>query len=48
MALYNGCAAHWQEYRADMRAATCRPSYAIGGIEMMRKRITLESELASM
>lgn len=33
---------HWQEHRADHRAALCRKSYAEGGVQMMKNRITLD------
>ena len=35
--------AHWQEHRADRTAALCSSSYTQGGIEMMEKRLLLES-----
>ena len=36
---------HWQEYRADRRAALCGRGYTEGGIEMMKKRIALDHKL---
>jgi len=36
---------HWQEHRADHMAGLCSKSYAQGGIEMMEKRIQLDSML---
>lgn len=34
---------HWQEYRADQRAAMCSLKYAQGGIELMRNTMQLEA-----
>lgn len=33
---------HWQEYRADKRAALCGRGYTEGGIATMKKKMLLE------
>ncbi len=38
-------AGHWQEHRADRKSALNHHSYAEGGVDMMRKRLTLDNIL---